>query len=116
MRTSQTIRSDMTQQPGSGPNAPRTTEFASSLGSATAAPSHADAPTATVPTIGGGRSGSPAAPSAPPAANGSATPNSAVGYVPSGQREAPATQPPRVSRSATRPRGPRRARLQLRHI
>lgn len=111
----------MTQQPRNGPNAPRTTDFASSagqsLGAATATPSHADAPTATVPTIGGGRPSSPppTAPGMPPGANGSATPNSAVGYVPSGQREAPATQPPRVSRS-TRPRGPRRARLQLRHI
>jgi hypothetical protein len=107
----------MTQQPRNGPNAPGTTDFASSLGpslgAATAAPAHADAPTATVPTIGGSRPGAPS--SAPSAANGSATGGSAVGYVPSGQREAPATQPPRVSRSA-RARGPRRARLQLRHI
>jgi hypothetical protein len=109
----------MTQQPRNGPHAPRTAEFAAAFGSATASPSHADAPTATVPTIGGGRGPSPAtppvAPVGPAGTNGSAPAGSAVGYVPSGQREAPSTQPPRVSRSA-RQRGPRRARLQLRHI
>jgi hypothetical protein len=52
-------------------------------------PGHADAPTASVPPVG-------------------------TGYVPGGQREANASEPPRVSRS--RNRGPRRARLQLRHI
>lgn len=101
-------------QPRNGQGAPASTEFgsvgsarhsdadpwsaqmsSSALGSATAPPGHADAPTATVPTVGA---------------------NGAAGYVPSGQREAAQTQPPRVSRPNRTIRGPRRARLQLRHI
>ena len=63
-------------------------------GRATAPPGHADAPTATVPTVGS---------------------TTSSGYMPSAQREAASSQPPRVSRPS-RNRGPRRARLQLRHI
>jgi hypothetical protein len=89
-------------QPRSGQGAPSATEFGtrppdpgqwttqrSALGSSTVMPGHADAPTASVPPVG-------------------------TGYVPGGQRDANVSQPPRVSRS--RQRGPRRARLQLRHI
>jgi hypothetical protein len=92
-------------QPRSGPartGAPTTTDFgtrhddpsqwsaqrtSTAVGAGGSGP--ADAPTATVPTMG-------------------------PSYVPGGQREAGATSPPRVSRP--RSRGPRRARLQLRHI
>jgi hypothetical protein len=100
-------------QPRNGPartGAPTTTDFgtrhddpsqwsaqrtSTAVGSGVSGP--ADAPTATVPTVG-------------------SSVGSAVGssYVPGGQREAAATSPPRVSRP--RSRGPRRARLQLRHI
>jgi hypothetical protein len=91
-----------------GPGAPSATEFgtrpadagpwgaqaaqrsSTALGSSTTMPGHADAPTATVPTVG-------------------------AAYVPGGQRDAADAQPPRVSRPP-RSRGPRRARLQLRHI
>jgi hypothetical protein len=91
-------------QPRSGQGAPQATEFSprptdpgqwttqrSALGSSTVTPGHADAPTSSVPPV-------------------------SSGYVPGGQREAHAhaSEPPRVSRS--RNRGPRRARLQLRHI
>jgi hypothetical protein len=80
-----------------GPVAPTTTGYGTrrddpgqwtAQRSATAVGS-ADAPTATVPTVGSS-------------------------YVPGGQHEAAASSPPRVSRP--RSRGPRRARLQLRHI
>ena len=90
-------------QPRNGQGAPQATEFGTrrndpgqwtaqrtALGSSTVVPGHAEAPTASVPPVG-------------------------TGYVPGGQQDAAAGQPPRVSRPA-RGRGPRRARLQLRHI
>lgn len=112
----------MTQPARSGQSAPRNTEFgnghvdgsspsqwaapmaassataSSSLGSATAAPGHADAPTASVPYVGSGTR-----PAAPAQASPSRTSSGSGGSS-------------RQSRTPRSARGPRRARLQLRHI
>jgi hypothetical protein len=94
----------MTYSPAERWSAPMaaTSSTSSSLGSSTASPGHADAPTASVPSVPYGPTTGPA-PSqhrgngAPPPVNGP------IGAA-------------RATNRSTRPRGPRRARLQLRHI
>lgn len=70
------------------------------------APVHADAPTGTMPTVAG------AALQAPGAGPAAAPPGTSSG--PSSASSPPASSQPRAR--AARSRGPRRARLQLRHI